>query len=378
MDNLLTLHKLIGETKSKGGNTPLGRFKYVSTLNINDEVIKKLLVNDKYYIAVGSQGIMYSTVSDKKVYFVSLNDLNNPKAVDTINNSYSTGETIQLFSVKDGFIGIYKDNSSTSTTAQYTVKQYDGLGNFVRGKFIDVDESQHSNSAIRKVVQDPINEKIVFIFNLSWGSVPTYLVVTDKKLSPTKETFIEYKYSINTETRSYMAYDGWLYGQSASNNSLFCKFKYDTTDSIDKSYASFNTSHPQSYVADPKNQIAYDLVSGWSYRMDYMSIYLKTFGLYHHTSSEDVPMCINMSPNPDIGFILCAKGWELFEVNSRVPKLNPFDFAPMPEVRQMTEINYSRSWDYCKILTSYDSKNLISIGYNKDSNYTNTIYLYRR
>ncbi len=214
---------------------------------------------------------------------------------------------------------------------------------------------------------------------MSYGSTPTYLIVFNSILgSITTSTFIESQYSLDVDIANYMAYDGWLYGKSKSDNSKYCKFSYTNENDIPKSYASFNCSNPACVVADPKTKLAYDITSGWTYSLTNMSNYTRSIKLYHHSSGDDVPMCVNTTLNPEIGFILCAKGWDFFEINFRLPKLNSTDFASLPDARLITEVNVPKTWAREKILVSYDGKNLLRIPYEVDSKYTHEVYLYRR
>ncbi|NFJ83956.1 hypothetical protein FDE94_09140 [Clostridium botulinum] len=378
MDNLLTLHNLIGESGNKGGITQAGRFSGKGTAYIDKAIVKSCLEKERDYIAIGSEGILFSSLIDNKVYFMDFNRTTSAVETDKIENSVGS-TTIQLYpTADDGFIGIYKDTKTTNDTASFTVKKYNSRGIYVHSQNIYVDETQYSNSRIQKITQDPITKKYVFIFDVSFGSVPTYLVVLESNLNFVKKTFIEHKYSIDASPKSHMAYDGWLYGKSTTSYDKYCKFKYDTTDDISLSYSAFNCNNARAVVADPKTGLAYDISSGWMYTLSRMMNYSRVIPVYHHSSGDDVPVCINSSPVPENGFIICSKGWDFYEVNFRVPKTNLNEFAAAPEVRQINEVNANISWTYDKIFTSYDSKNMLRIGYEKNKDYNHNVYLYRR
>ncbi|AUN11431.1 hypothetical protein [Clostridium botulinum] len=377
MDNVLGLHGLVGGKKYEGGNTPLGRFKNKGIWFVKDEAVQSLLRYDNQYIAIGNEGILFSLPSDNKVYYMYLDNNSTLVAKDNITDIRRTGDTIQLFAVEKGFVGIYQTSNSTSTNVQYNIKLYDHQGNYKKMYTTSVDESTYSNSHLTKVMQDPITKDYVLLFQYSGSSTPSYLVVLNEAFQLQNSTYIDNKYSINTKWRSHMAYDGWIYGISFVNYSQYVKFMYTKNDLPNNGFASVSTQNPQSVVADPKMKLAYDITNGFMLRTDILSLFSRTVPLQHHSSDVDTPYCINSSPNPEKGLIVAGDKWEVFEINFRTPKTYPSQFAPAPEARQITEIE-RHSFDYFKFLISNDCRNMLFIEYKKDTNMTSNVYLYRR
>ncbi|RFM21037.1 hypothetical protein C1146_12945 [Clostridium botulinum] len=68
MDNILSLHGLIGESKTEG-ITPLGKFKTKPYTSIPLEVVQNNIDADKSNMAINNKGVILYEHNDQKVYW---------------------------------------------------------------------------------------------------------------------------------------------------------------------------------------------------------------------------------------------------------------------------------------------------------------------
>lgn len=366
MDNVLSLHNLIG-TQKQNGITPLGRFKKVDYLQFATDVIKDSIDNKKDNIAIGKNGMIYYESTTQKVLWKTFPEGIQSEVHKVTDLSWSF-DVCQLYPTKKGFIGIYKNDSSTKTQANYTLKIYDENGGLVGNRLghitIPQDASGSLGAYIDKVVQDPVTEQFVFIFS-SYATDATYLLVMDGDLNKIiKSTFVEKQYSLYTKNREYMAYNGWLYGTNKANTSHYSKMKYNTQEDVSVSFSSIYMSYANAAVSDTRIGLAYDIVDGIVYDIDKKYLVERT-PVLGSDGSEHLA-CISSSPNPENGFIIASHQKRLFEVNFKVPKIDNKDEFPIPEVRIVTDIRANSYWNNVKCFLSYDGKTFLAIYY--DSN----------
>ncbi|NFO71559.1 hypothetical protein FDC51_15655 [Clostridium botulinum] len=381
MDNVLNLHGLIGGSKHTGGNTKLGLFQS----NRNDSgvpkhVIKSFIDDSKHNMAIGKNGIIYYDFTTPAVYWLKFGS-STPVRINEIKDFDWSFDPCQMYPTVNGFLGIYKDDSSSKETASYTMIEYTDNGELskIHHYSIPQDANGSSGAYINKVVQDPITEQFVFLFQ-SYATDAMYLLVMDKTLTyKIKNTFVEKQYSINTKFAEYMAYDGWLYGRNKANNSLYCKMKYNTSDDVTQSFASFSTREPQTVVCDPQKNTAFDISDGNIFNLSSMSRLQIAPKLHFKSSGDENPVCMNFTPNPQNGLIIAGKNWDLFEITFRVPNLGGRSYV-YPSVRLMTEVASAYNWDGSRPIISYDSKTMLMIYYDSDRNgvTSSNSYVFRR
>ncbi|EPS56493.1 TPA: hypothetical protein ACXDAY_004103 [Clostridium botulinum] len=364
MDNILSLHGLIGESKTEG-ITPLGKFKTKPYTSIPLEIVQTNIGSDKSNIAINNKGILMHQHSDNGVYWKSFGSSQLTKRHDVSDLDWDF-DVCQLYPTIEGFVGIYKNNTSTKTLAWYTIIEYTDEGYLYKKHEVSIpqDATGSGGAYIHKVVQDPITKQFVFIFS-SFATTATYLLVMDETLtSRIKSTFVEEKYSIVTKLREYMAYDGWLYGASASNSSNYCKMKYNSSEEVSKSFHNFYSSYANATVTDPEIGLMYCIVDGDVRNVNNGVVFADVPRL--SSDGSEHLMCASMSPNPKNGFIIGSYRKRIFEVYFKVPKLTSSDSFPYPECRIITEFNFPRSYDNSKCFLSYDSKTCVIISYNQD------------
>ncbi|HDK7215241.1 TPA: hypothetical protein PTV45_000602 [Clostridium botulinum] len=380
MNNVLGLHNLIGGASKKEGNTPLGRFTTGTYFDISKEIVNTNIGSDKSNISINNKGMLYHDSDTQTVFWKELKYGSSPVKRHDVGDLDWSFDVCQLYPRIEGFVGIYKNNTSTKTQANYTVIEYTDEGYlYKKHEFSIPQDATGSNGAyIHKVVQDPITKQFVFIFG-SFATTATYLLVTDETLTKTiKATFVEEKYSLYTKNREYMAYNGWLYGACASDSSNYCKMKYNSNDDVSKSFYRFYSSYANASVADPEVGLVFNIVDGDIRELGTGVVFTKVPRL--SSDGSEHLSCASMSPNPKNGFILDSKNKRIFEVYFKVPKINNNDQFPVPECRVLTDFRFSTSLDYSKCFLSYDSKTCVIIFYNQDrTGITNhSSYIYRR
>lgn len=370
MDNILSLHGLVGGKSCKAGFPNTSKFLFVKNFKPDGySQIADGLKNDRS-TAVGDRGILYFDNNDKDFKFYNFAS----NITTKVHGTDDYGEQPWVSAIPSGFITGYRKRSAVYD--QYFVfSLITEEGRYIRDESINLSGYKYENHKIQRPIQDVINKNIIISFRSSKGSVFTVMYIFNSNLSKLKDYNTEDKDGVYTDERNTMAYDGILYSPKSSSG-LFGRFDY-MNNSGNASFA-FNSSKIGHIVVNPKSNppMGYNISQGVCFNPITCQYYSNANGIpmVRDWVALDRLKCISQNPSPKTNWLFAGTTSTLYEVDANVKKINSAFSSFNPDIRYVTEIYGKDNNPEIGALVSPSGKTM-SVVYHNDNS---TFWLYRR
>ncbi|WP_460299413.1 hypothetical protein [Clostridium botulinum] len=341
MDNILSLHNLIGSTESQIGFNNKKKFKYDPRgLDfLTGDQVKKILTgiqSPKYsYAALGDEGILYFDASEKNYKFVDF-DKREVKNVFGTLNDYK--EEPACYATTDGFIASYKGIETDHNVRHlYFIGK---KGEYSRSTTIHFPEPKHYSHRIGGAIQDIKNRYYIMMYYHGNMRDDVCVYVYNSTGSEYKHYFVKDYEGIDMRYRNAVAHDGWIYGVS-NTGQTYGKMNYMTGEGFQA--VALTPDKLQHIVADPrpKNNMAFSLSQGKKIDLTNMMIDYKnnTIPMWYQGAEASIGFgVVSEHPNPENGVMLLGEKGGAFEVDFDVHDTGAYYAPANPNIRTITEL----------------------------------------